>query len=87
MDIYIVSVERRSDAARISLWIHAPNRKAAEVNALRLAGKSDFTVITVELLADLVKVQLKVPKRKSRKKNQGKAGSDASKRRTPRKNA
>ena len=68
VDIYIVAVERRADAARISLWIHAPNKQAAEINALRIAGKSEFTVIKVELLADLVKVELKLPKNPARKK-------------------
>jgi hypothetical protein len=73
VDIYIVAVERRADAARISLWIHAPNRQAAEINALRVAGKSEFTVIKVELLADLVKVELKLPKMPARKKARKKA--------------
>ena len=68
MDIYIVVVERRADSARTSLWIHAPNSRAAKINALRIAGKSDFTVIKVELLANLVKIELALPTKKARKK-------------------
>jgi len=72
VDIYIVVVERRADAARSSLWIHAPNSRAAKISALRIAGKSDFTVIKVELLADMVTVELTLPKKPARKKTQSK---------------
>lgn len=79
VDIYIVLVERRADSARMSLWIDAPNNRAAKINALRIAGKSDFKVVTVELLADMV--ELALPNKKRRKKAQGKAGAKSLKRR------
>jgi hypothetical protein len=81
VDIYIVAVERRADAARISLWIHAPNSRAAKINALRIAGKAHFTVLKVELLADLVKVELTLPKKRASRKAQSKAGAKSPKRR------
>ncbi|MBC8035617.1 MAG: hypothetical protein H7X89_00140 [Rhizobiales bacterium] len=89
MDIYIVVVERRADAARNSLWIHASNSRTAKNNALRIAGKSDFTVIKVELLADMVTIELALPKRKARKKvpkrDKAKAGAKSPRRRARKK--
>ena len=68
MDIYIVVVERRADSARRSLWIHATDSRAAKINALRISGKSNFKVVTVELLADMVRVEVALPGKKTRKK-------------------
>jgi hypothetical protein len=84
LDIYIVVVERRADAARTSLWIHAPNSRAAKINALRIAGKAHFTVIKVDLLSDMVKIELALPRKKARKKAPGKSGAK-SKRGKPKK--
>jgi hypothetical protein len=81
VDIYIVLVERRADSARMTLWIDAPNSRAAKINALRIAGKSDFKVVTVELLADMVKVKVALPKKKARKKARSKSGVKSPKRR------